>query len=101
MLEFINRDTEGKIIELQKKRESQIKKVEHIITRGEMSMGDIRERIYQAQMEIRQQKEVSYDVLPDNETKVWHLEFLSCTRLFFYLASLCFAFIYLIQYLHY
>ncbi|KAL6437147.1 hypothetical protein ACFW04_005017 [Cataglyphis niger] len=70
MLEFINRDTESKIIELQKKRESQIKKVEHIVTRGEMSMGDIRERIYQAQMEIRQQKEESYDVLPDNETKV-------------------------------
>lgn len=93
MLEFINRDTEGKIIELQKKRERQIKKVEHIVTMGEMSVGDIRERIYQSQMEIREQKEVSYDELPDNETKVRHLEFLFCTRLFFYLALLCFAFI--------
>ncbi|XP_029665025.1 RING finger protein nhl-1-like isoform X1 [Formica exsecta] len=70
MQEFINRDTEGKIIELNKKREKRIKKIEHIVATGETSVGDIRERIYQAQMEIREQKEVSYDVLPDNEAKV-------------------------------
>lgn len=93
MQEFINRDTEGKIIELNKKREKRIKKIEHIVATGETSVGDIRERIYQAQMEIREQKEVSYDVLPDNEAKVRHSEFLFCTRSFFYLASLRFAFI--------
>ncbi|XP_072761005.1 uncharacterized protein [Anoplolepis gracilipes] len=67
--EFINRDIEGKIIELNKKRENQIKKVERIVIIGETSVGDIRERMHKAQVEIKEQKE-SYDALPDNENKV-------------------------------
>lgn len=70
MREFINRDVEGKIIELQKKRESRIKKIEHIVATGETSVVDIREKMCKAQMELREQKEVSYDTLPDNEEKV-------------------------------
>lgn len=69
-MEFINRDIDAQIIELNKKRESQIKKVEHIITTGETSVDDIRQRLQRTQMEIREQKEVSYDTLPDNEEKV-------------------------------
>ncbi|XP_025265944.1 RING finger protein nhl-1 [Camponotus floridanus] len=68
--EFINRDIEGKVIELHKKRENQIKKIDHIVAAGETSVGDIREKLNKAQMEIREQKEVSYDALPDNENKV-------------------------------
>lgn len=68
--EFIIRDIEAKIIELHKKREIRIKKVENIIAVGETSMGDIRQRMHNAQAEIKEQKEVSYDVLTDNEEKV-------------------------------
>lgn len=70
MREFINRDTEGKIIELQKKRDSRIKKIERVVTTGETSVEDIRQRMHKAQLELREQKEVSYDALPDNEEKV-------------------------------
>ncbi|EZA62463.1 hypothetical protein X777_10093 [Ooceraea biroi] len=67
--EFIVRDIEAKIIELHKKRETRIKKVENIIAAGETSVEDIRERMHKAQMEIKEQKELSYDVLPDNDEK--------------------------------
>lgn len=69
-MEFINRDIDAQITELNKKRESQIKKIEHIITTGETSVDDIRQRMQKTQMEIKEQKEVSYDTLPDNEEKV-------------------------------
>lgn len=44
---------------------------------GETSVEDIRERMHKAQMEIKEQKEVSYDALPDNEHKVSTITF--CT----------------------
>lgn len=69
-IEFINRDIEAKIIELNKRRDSRIKKVEHMIVVEEISVDDIRQKMQKAQMEIREQKEVSYDILPDNEKKV-------------------------------
>lgn len=68
--EFIVRDIEVKIIELHKKRENQIKKIENIIAMGETSVGNIRQRMHKAQMEIKEQTEVSYDVFPDNDEKV-------------------------------
>lgn len=68
--EFITRDIEAKIIELHKKKENRIKKVESIVTVGETSIGDIRQRMHKAQMEIKERREVSYDVLPDNDEKV-------------------------------
>lgn len=69
-MEFINRDINAQIIELNKKRENQIKKVEHIIATGETSVDDIRQRMQRTQMEIRERKEISYDTLSDNEEKV-------------------------------
>ncbi|XP_067204865.1 uncharacterized protein [Linepithema humile] len=75
--QFINRDIESKITELYKKRENQIKKVEHIVAISEASVEDIRRRMYKSQIEIRNQKDVSYDILPDNEKKVLYFELIS------------------------
>ncbi|XP_012536441.1 tripartite motif-containing protein 2 [Monomorium pharaonis] len=69
-MEFINRDIDAKISELNKKRENRIKKVEHVIASGEVSVDDIRQRMQKTQIEIKEQKEVSYDTLSDNEEKV-------------------------------
>lgn len=69
-MEFINRDIDAQIIGLNKKREHQIKKVEHIIATGEISVDNIRQRMQNTQTEIREQKDVSYDSLSDNEEKV-------------------------------
>lgn len=69
-MEFINRDIEAKITELNKKREDQIKKVKHTITTEETSIDDIRRRMQKTQMEIKEQKEMSYDTLSNNEEKV-------------------------------
>lgn len=69
-IEFINRDIEAQITELNKKKENRIKKVEHIIATGEEPVDDIRQRMQRTQIEIREQKEVSYDALSDNEEKV-------------------------------
>lgn len=67
---FINREIEGKIAVLNKKREHRIEKVEEILAAGETSVEVIKHRIQKAQLEIREQKESSYDLLPDNEEKV-------------------------------
>lgn len=72
--EFIIRDIEGKIIELHKRKEERIKKVEKITAAGETSVGDIRKRMHKAQMEIKEQKEVLYDALPDNDEKVCYFK---------------------------
>lgn len=69
-MEFINRDIDAKIIELNKKRDYQIKKVEHIIAMGEISVDNIRQRMQDTQTEITEQKDVTYDALSDNEEKV-------------------------------
>jgi len=69
-IEFINRDIEAKITQLNKIRENRIKKVECIIAAGEVSVDDIRQRMQKSQMEIREHKEVSYDTLSNNEEKV-------------------------------
>lgn len=69
-MEFINRDIEAKITELNKKKEDQIKKVKHTITTEETSIDDIRRRMQKTQMEIKEQKEMSYDTLSNNEEKV-------------------------------
>lgn len=69
-MEFINRDIDAKITELNKKRDNRIKKVEHIIATGEVSVDDIRQRMQKTHTEIKEQKDVSYDTLPDNEEKV-------------------------------
>ncbi|XP_077260106.1 uncharacterized protein LOC143896262 [Temnothorax americanus] len=69
-VEFINRDIEAQITELNKKRDNQIEKVEHIIATGETSVDDIRQRMEKTQMEIKEHKEVQYDTLSDNEEKV-------------------------------
>lgn len=69
-IEFINRDIEAKISELNKKRESQIKKIEHMIAAGGISVDNIRQRMQKTQMEIKEQKEVSYNTLSNNEEKV-------------------------------
>jgi len=69
-MNFVNRDIEIKIFEINKKRESLIKKVEHIIAAEELSVDNIRQKMQKTQMEIRQQKEVSYDTLSNNEEKV-------------------------------
>jgi len=69
-MEFINRDIEAKITQLNKIRENRIKKVEYIIAAGEVSVDDIRQRMQKSQMEIREHKEVSYDTLSNNEEKV-------------------------------
>lgn len=69
-MEFINRDIDAQIIKLNKKREDRIKKIEHIIATGEISVDDIRQRMQKTQTEIREQKDVSYDTLSDNEEKV-------------------------------
>lgn len=69
-MEFINRDIEAQITELNKKRENRIKKVERIIATGETSVDDIRQRMQRTQVEIKEQKEVSYNTLSDNEEKV-------------------------------
>jgi len=71
-MEFINRDIEAKITQLNKIRENRIKKVESIIAAGEVSVDDIRQRMQKSQMEIREHKEVSYDTLSNNEEKVWY-----------------------------
>ena len=69
-MNFVNRDIEIKIFEINKKRENLIKKVEHIIAAGELSVNNIRQKMQKTQMEIRQQKEISYDTLSNNEEKV-------------------------------
>jgi len=73
--EFIIRDIEGKIIELHKRKENRIKKVENIIAAGKTSIEDIRQRMYKTQVEIKEHKEVSYDILPDNDEKVCCFKF--------------------------
>lgn len=72
--EFIIRDVEGKIIELHKRKEDRIKKVEKITAAGETSVGDIRKRMHKAQTEIKEQREVLYDALPDNDEKVCYFK---------------------------
>lgn len=72
--EFIIRDIEGKIIELHKRKEDRIKKVEKITAAGETSVEDIRKRMHKAQMEIMEQKELLYDALPDNDEKVCYFK---------------------------
>ncbi|XP_011069249.1 PREDICTED: uncharacterized protein LOC105155055 [Acromyrmex echinatior] len=69
-MNFVNRDIEIKIFEINKKRESLIKKVEHMIAAGELSVNNIRQKMQKTQMEINQQKEISYDILSNNEEKV-------------------------------
>ncbi|XP_011866251.1 PREDICTED: RING finger protein nhl-1-like isoform X2 [Vollenhovia emeryi] len=69
-VEFIKRDIEAQIIELNKTKENRIKKVEHIVATGEESVDDIRQRMQITQAEITEQKEVLYDTLSDNEEKV-------------------------------
>ncbi|KAL0129783.1 hypothetical protein PUN28_001797 [Cardiocondyla obscurior] len=69
-MEFINRDIDGQIKELNKKRENLIKKVECIIATGEKSVDDIRLKMQAAQTEIKEEKELLYDTLSDNEEKV-------------------------------
>ncbi|XP_018314682.1 uncharacterized protein [Mycetomoellerius zeteki] len=69
-MKFVDRDIEIKIFEINKKRESLIKKVEHMVAAGEVPVNNIRQKIQKTQMEIRQQKEVSYDTLSNNEEKV-------------------------------
>lgn len=70
MKDFISRDTEAKIADLIKRKENRIKKVEHIVTRGEMSVGDIKQRMQKAQAEVKEGKDVSYNLLRSNEKKV-------------------------------
>lgn len=69
-MKFINRDIEAQIIELDKKRENRIKKIDDIIAKGKISVDDIRQRMQRTGMEIREQNDVSYDTLSDNEEKV-------------------------------
>lgn len=77
MKDFISRDIEAKIADFNKRKENRIKKVEHIVTRGEMSVEDIKQRMQKAQAAVQEGKEVSYDLLPSNEKKVRLFELLS------------------------
>lgn len=73
---FISRDIEAKIADLNKRKENRIKKVEHIVARGEMSVDDIKQRMQKAQAELKERKDVSYNLLPSNEKKVRLFELL-------------------------
>lgn len=77
MRDFINRDMEAKIADLNKKKENRIKKVEHVIATGEMSVNDIKQRLQKAQAEVKGGKDVSYDLQRSNEKKVQLFELLS------------------------
>ncbi|EFN80610.1 RING finger protein nhl-1 [Harpegnathos saltator] len=70
MKDFISRDIEAKIADLNKRKENRIKKVDHIIATGEMSVEDIEQRMQKTQAEVKEGKDVSYDLLPANEKKV-------------------------------
>ncbi|XP_032678369.1 RING finger protein nhl-1-like [Odontomachus brunneus] len=70
MKDFISRDIEVKVADLNKRKENRIKKVEHIVTRGEMSVEDIKQRMEKAQAAVKAERnEVSHD-LRSNEKKV-------------------------------
>lgn len=68
--EFINRDVEAKIAALEKKRQDRMTKVENIIVASETPVNDIKQRMRKTQAELKEQQEVTYDLLPDNEEKV-------------------------------
>lgn len=70
MKDFVNRDIEAKIIELCKKRENGIEKVENIVATSEASVEGITRRMQKAQLEIKEEKDVSFDLLSTNERKV-------------------------------
>lgn len=76
MRDFISRDIEAKITDLNKRKENRIKKVEHIVATGEMSVDDIKQRMQKTQTEVKEGKDISYNLLSSNEKKVWLFELL-------------------------
>lgn len=75
MKEFIDRDIEAKIAALEKKRQDRMIRVENIIVAGETPVNDIKQRMSKTQAELKEQREVTYDLLSDNEKKVWSFLF--------------------------
>lgn len=70
LTDYIDRDIEQRITELQQERKERIKRVEESARNGERLAEDLKGKILKAQEEISDHRNFKFDTLADNHEKV-------------------------------